>query len=86
MLKKISDYFPITSDGIFTAFINPVWAIPFPDTQELDQYFILRYGDRIGNKMLDFYAEMLAFYDDFIGLSYTAEDPVDQNVYAKYFV
>lgn len=37
-------------------------------------------------EMLDFYAEMLAFYDDFIGLSYTAEDPVDQNVYAKYFV
>lgn len=56
MLKKISDYLPITSDGIFTAFINPVWAIPFPDTQELDQYFILRYGDRIGNKMLEFYA------------------------------
>lgn len=56
MLKKISDYLPITSDGLFTAFINPVWAVNFPDSQELDKYFILRYGDRIGNKMIEFYA------------------------------
>ena len=57
MLKKISDYFPITSDGIFTSFINPVWAVPFPDTTELDRYFILRYGDRIGSKFCDYYAD-----------------------------
>lgn len=57
MLKKISDYFPITEDGIFTAFINPVWAVPFPDTVELDRYFILRYGDRIGGKLCSFYED-----------------------------
>ena len=57
MLKKISDYLPITSDGIFTSFINPVWAVPFPDTEELDRYFILRYGDRIGSKIIEFYAD-----------------------------
>ena len=55
-MKKILDYLPITSDGIFTAFTNPVWAIPFSDTAELDQYFALRYGERIGNKLLEFYA------------------------------
>ena len=57
MMKKLSDYLPITSDGLFTSFINPVWAVPFPDTEELDRYFILRYGDRIGSKMCEFYAD-----------------------------
>ena len=57
MLKKICDYFPITEDGLFTSFINPVWAIPFPDTAELDRYFLLRYGDRIGSKICEFYAD-----------------------------
>ena len=57
MMKKLSDYLPITSDGLFTTFINPVWAVPFPDTEELDRYFILRYGDRIGSKMCEFYAD-----------------------------
>lgn len=53
MLKRISDYFTLTSDGIFTAFINPIWSHEFPDTAELDQYFYLRYGDRIANKLID---------------------------------
>jgi hypothetical protein len=57
MLKKISDYFSITEDGLFTSFINPVWAVPFPDTAELDRYFLLRYGDRIGSKICEFYAD-----------------------------
>ena len=51
-LKKINDYFTLTSDGLFTAFINPIWASAFPDTAELDRYFYLRYGERIANKLL----------------------------------
>ena len=57
MMKKISDYFPITSDGLFTAFVNPCWAVDFPDTTELDAYFIFKYGDRIGYKKLDMFAD-----------------------------
>lgn len=57
MMKKLSDYLPITEEGLFTSFINPVWAVPFPDTEELDRYFILRYGDRIGSKVCEFYAD-----------------------------
>lgn len=57
MLKKISDYMPITSSGLFTAFINPVWSNAFQDSSELDTYFVLRYGDKIGNKLLEAYAD-----------------------------
>lgn len=53
MLKRISDYFTLTSTGFFSAFINPVWAKAFPNTSELDQYFYLRYGERIANKFIE---------------------------------
>lgn len=56
-MKQIKDYLPITADGIFTTFINPVWAVAFPDTTELDKYFFLKYGDRIGSKIIEFYAD-----------------------------
>ena len=56
-MKKLSDYFPLTSDGLFTAFINPVWAVDFPDTAELDTYFIFKYGERIGFKKLEMFAD-----------------------------
>lgn len=56
-MKKLSDYFPITSDGLFTAFVNPCWAVDFPDTDELDSYFIFKYGDRIGYQKLEMFAD-----------------------------
>lgn len=57
MLKKISEYLPDMTSGLFTAFNNPVWATSFQDTVELDTYFYLRYGDRIGNKLIKAYAD-----------------------------
>ena len=57
MLKTIKEYLPITSSGIFSAFNNPVWSVSFQDSSELDKYFLLRYGDRIGNKLIDFYKD-----------------------------
>ena len=57
IMKKISDYFPDITDGLFTAFINPIWATAFQDTEELDTYFFLRYGDRIANKVLYKFAD-----------------------------
>ena len=57
MLKKISDYLPDMSSGLFTAFENPIWAEAFQDTLELDTYFYLRYGDRIGNKLIAKFAD-----------------------------
>ena len=56
-MKKLSDYLPMTGDGLFTAFNNPVWATAFQNSTELDTYFYLRYGDRIGNKLIDNYAD-----------------------------
>ena len=55
-MKKLSDYLPITGTGLFTAFNNPIWATAFQDSTELDTYFYLRYGDRIGNKLIDNFA------------------------------
>lgn len=57
MLKKISEYLPDMTSGLFTAFNNPIWATSFQDTVELDTYFYLRYGDRIGNKLIKAYAD-----------------------------
>ena len=56
-MKKLSDYLPMTGDGLFTAFNNPVWATAFQNSTELDTYFYLRYGDRIGNKLIDNFAD-----------------------------
>ena len=56
-MKKLSDYLPMTGDGLFTAFNNPIWATAFQNSAELDTYFYLRYGDRIGNKLIDNYAD-----------------------------
>ena len=56
-MKKLIDYFPITSDGLFTAFVNPVWAVAFPDTAELDTYFMFKYGERLGYSKLDMFAD-----------------------------
>ena len=56
-IKQLSDYFPIDKEGIFTAFINPVWVVDLPDSEELDTYFMLNYGEKLGNKLVDFYAD-----------------------------
>ena len=57
MLKSIKEYLPSPTSGIFTAFNNPIWSVSFQDSSELDTYFLLRYGDRIGNKLIDFYKD-----------------------------
>lgn len=57
MLKKVSEFLPVTSTGLFSAFNNPVWCVSFPNAEELDTYFYLMYGDRLGCKMLQFYAD-----------------------------
>ena len=56
-MKTIKEYFPITSTGLFSAFNNPVWSVAFQDSEELDIYFYLRFGDRIGNKLLEAYVD-----------------------------
>lgn len=45
-MKKLIDYFDITSSGLFSSFLAPVWCYAFPDSSELDLYFITNYGDR----------------------------------------
>lgn len=45
-MKKLKDYFDLTSGGLFSKFLAPVWVYAFPDTSELDLYFITRYGQR----------------------------------------
>ena len=54
MMKQIKNSLKI-DNGLFAAFNCPVWQYAFPDSAELDQYFILRYGDRIANKLISFY-------------------------------
>lgn len=54
-MKTLKESLTTPNSGIFTAFINPVWAEAFPDTAELDIYFFTRFGDRIGNKLIKFY-------------------------------
>lgn len=57
IMKQLDDYLPIGSEGLFTSFVNPIWVVDFPDTEELDIYFILNYGERIGSKLIDYYAD-----------------------------
>lgn len=58
MLKTIKEYLPLTNvKSIFSAFDNPVWAVVLPDSTELDRYFYLRYGDRVGNKFIENYVD-----------------------------
>ena len=56
-MKQIKNSLTTPNSGIFTAFKCPVWQYAFPDSAELDTYFFLRYGDRIGNKLLAFYED-----------------------------
>ena len=54
-MKTLKDSLTTPNSGLFSAFVNPVWAESFPDSAELDIYFYTRYGDRIGNKLIKFY-------------------------------
>ena len=45
-MKKLNDYLTDDSPLFFSCFRSPVWAYDFPDTDELDTYFITRYGNR----------------------------------------
>lgn len=45
-MKKVIDYFDVTQDCLFSAFLAPVWVYAFPDASELDSYFLLKYGGR----------------------------------------
>lgn len=56
-MKQLIDYFPIDQDGLFSAFQNPVWVVELPDSAELDTYFMLNYGERLGSKIVDYYAD-----------------------------
>ena len=54
-MKQIKNSLTTPNNGIFSAFNCPIWQYDFPDHAELDTYFFLRYGDRIGNKLLAYY-------------------------------
>ena len=56
-MKQIKNFLTTPNNGIFSAFTCPIWHYAFPDHAELDTYFFLRYGDRIGNKLLAYYAD-----------------------------
>lgn len=54
MYKEIKKYFPeaINGDGIFSAIANIKW-FPGVNPDSLDQYFILKYGDKLGSSLLN---------------------------------
>ena len=57
-MKKIIDYFDLSEDCLFSAFLAPVWVYAFPDREELDHYFLLNYGIRPAfDTLLDKYAD-----------------------------
>lgn len=56
-MKKVIDYFDFSSNCIFSEFLAPVWVYAFPDTAELDKYFLINYGSRPAfDTMLDKFA------------------------------
>ena len=54
MYKELKDYFPdgITGDGIFSAISQISW-FPGVGPSQLDTYFMLMHGEKLGSKMLD---------------------------------
>ena len=54
MYKELSSYFPdgITGDGIFSAISQISW-FPGVGPSQLDTYFMLMHGEKLGSKMLD---------------------------------
>ena len=57
-MKRVIDYFDITGNCLFSEFLNPVWVYAFPDTSELDAYFLLSFGGRTAfETILDKFAD-----------------------------
>ena len=54
MYKELKDYFPdgITGNGIFTEISNITW-FPGVNPSQLDTYFMLMHGEKLGSKMLE---------------------------------
>lgn len=54
MYKELKDYFPdgITGDGIFSAISQISW-FPGVGPSQIDTYFMLMHGEKLGSKMLD---------------------------------
>ena len=54
MYKELKDYFPdaITGDGIFSAISQISW-FPGVGPSQLDTYFMLMHGEKLGSQMLD---------------------------------
>lgn len=54
MYKELRDYFPdgITGDGIFSAISQISW-FPGVGPSQIDTYFMLMHGEKLGSKMLD---------------------------------
>ena len=54
MYKELRDYFPdgITGDGIFSAISQISW-FPGVGPSQLDTYFMLMHGEKLGSKMLE---------------------------------
>ena len=54
MYKELSSYFPdgITGNGIFSAISQISW-FPGVGPSQLDTYFMLMHGEKLGSKMLD---------------------------------
>ena len=58
MYKELKDYFPdgITGDGIFSAISQISW-FPGVGPSQLDTYFMLMHGEKLGSKMLDLFTD-----------------------------
>ena len=56
-MKTLNDYFDFSGNCIFSEFLAPIWVYAFPDTAELDKYFLINYGSRLAfDTMLDKFA------------------------------
>ena len=58
MYKELKDYFPdaVTGDGIFKAISNISW-FPGVKPAQVDTYFILLHGEKLGSRILDAFAD-----------------------------
>ena len=58
MYKELKDYFPdaVTGDGIFKAISNISW-FPGIKPAQVDTYFILMHGEKLGSRILEAFAD-----------------------------
>ena len=79
MLKKLKDYFPIGTIGLFGTFNNPLWIKAFPDSDELDLYFTMRYGEKTAAEFMN------AFLDDSGALTVEGRQRLAKVIYSINF-